>query len=475
MTSIKGLKIIIYMTLLATCLSCIAAEPKTDEDDKKTGRDDPFASLTLKQEPIQLLMPQDVNGSKQIKETKPDLFVETIALKFLDAKSLSTVIESMSSAYGSISIDEKANALIVCDSREILDRIIEEVNKADKTPEQNMFAETATLKFLEAKVLKTALVGMSSKYGSIEADENTNSLIVCDTQDNLRKILTEISKADRTPEQIMVEVVIADVKLIDETEIGVNWDVFHASNFKQTLTSTLDMVGTLGADFKLFEHNIGMTLHALREKRDIEILASPRVLVVSGQEALIETVEEVPYIEVSGTSEGGQDALSSTKFKNIGITLTVKATLADDNKIIMTISPEQTVDTGDVGGFQGNVPIVDRRTASTTLIMEDGQVVVMGGLRRKEHKLTSKGVPFFGSLPLVGPLFRYDKTEIVNSELVVLISPHIYKDTMLTDTELAKFNTLKNAPNLKTSENNIMEFDILQDFLEDDSTDAASN
>ena len=78
-----------------------------------------------------------------------------------------------------------------------------------------LFVQTVTLKFLEAQNLKNALSKMSSEYGSIAVDDNTNTLIICDTKEDLEKIVAEIKKADQTPKQIMIEVVIIDVQLAD--------------------------------------------------------------------------------------------------------------------------------------------------------------------------------------------------------------------------------------------------------------------
>ena len=188
-------------------------------------------------------------------------------------------------------------------------------------------------------------------------------------------------------------------------------------------------------------------LQALQQVRDVEILASPRVLVVSGQEAYIKTVEEIPYTEASDTSEGG--SLTSTEFKEAGITLTVKATITDDDKILITIEPEQSVNTGANTVTDSTVPVVDSRSAKTTLLMNDGQVVVMGGLRKKETRISNDKIPLLGDLPLVGFLFSDDKTEIKHTELLVFISPHIYDDAPLSDEEMAKFRELLDAPPLE--------------------------
>ena len=107
-----------------------------------------------------------------------------------------------------------------------------------------LFLDTITLKFLDAKNLKNAMTNMSSEYGSISADAKSNSLIVCDTEEKLKKILKEIRSADKTPKQIMVEVVILDVKLENDTEIGFNWDLLseetHSTTFRQNFTTRLN-------------------------------------------------------------------------------------------------------------------------------------------------------------------------------------------------------------------------------------------
>ncbi|MGA1979400.1 MAG: secretin N-terminal domain-containing protein [Sedimentisphaerales bacterium] len=314
-----------------------------------------------------------------------------------------------------------------------------------------LFVETVALKFLDAGNLRTALAGMSSKNGSISIDEKSNSLIVCDTKENLEKILAQIRKADKTPEQIMIEVVILDVQLGDDTEIGVDWTKFFPPErhlaYEQTLIPTTSTTGGL---LTLSKYGIAGTVRALQEIRNVEILASPRILVASGKEAYIKTTEEIPYTELTESTGGTSgNYVSSTKFKEAGVTLNVKATVVDEHKILMTVEPEQSINTGVAGVGTGagatTVPIVDKRTAKTTLLMEDGQVLIMGGLRKKEIRITKSQIPLLGDIPLVGFLFSYDKKDVKNSELMVLISPHLDSKPASEDA-MKKFNELKNKP-----------------------------
>jgi protein transport protein HofQ len=327
------------------------------------------------------------------------------------------------------------------------------ISQTSQSVEENpeLFIETVTLKFLDARNLKSVITEMSTKeHGRIEVDSKSNSLIICDTEENLKKILNKIRKADKTPEQIMVEVVILDVQLGDDAEIGVDWTKFLPSAshlaYEQTL---IPSTSTTGGLLTLTKYSIAGTVRALQQIRNVEILASPRILVVSGQDALIKTVEEIPYVELTESTGGTSgNFVSSTKFKEAGVTLKVKATVADDEKILMVIEPEQSINTGVVGVGATTVPIIDKREAKTTLIMEDGQVLVMGGLRKKEIRVTKDQVPLLGDIPLVGFIFSYDKRDVKNSELIVLISPHINKGEPVTEDEMKKFKELKEKPML---------------------------
>ncbi|MFC1677315.1 hypothetical protein ACFL3G_09680, partial [Planctomycetota bacterium] len=293
------------------------------------------------------------------------LLAESVTPKFIDAKNLKGAIEKMCSEYGSISTIEKTNSLIVCDTQKNLEMILAEIKKIDK-PTPGLLVETVTLKFLKASNLKKAIDSMSSYYGSIATDDATNSLIICDVNDKLKEILAEIEKADRTPEQIMIEVVILDVQLEDDTEIGVDWDRLLGTQSDFDLSQDLTTLAT-GATFSVIKSDISGTLKALQEKRNVEILASPRVLVLSGQEASIETIEEIPYDEVITSTETGTETgtgLTNVEFKEIGITLNVKATVIDRNRIMMTIEPKQSIDAGIAStASSSSVPKVDRRSA----------------------------------------------------------------------------------------------------------------
>jgi len=369
-------------------------------------------------------------------------------------------VEPVSEQYGTPNVNSDNPFAAFLNNKNSTKQKVSQTLLVEEKPE--LFLDTVTLKFLDAKSLEKILANMSSAYGSVATNPKNNSLIICDTNDNLNKILSEIKKADKTPQQIMVEVVIVDVQLNDETEIGVNWDILsdknydigYRQNFTTRLGSTIansDNIGNatafnttgFGGNFSVISGAIRNVVALLQQKKDVEILASPRVMVVSGKTASIEAVKELPYNEITDTSEGGR--LSSTQFKKVGVKLNVTATLTDDDLIFLTVDSEQNIV---IGESATEVPIIDTRNAKSEVLLQDGQVVIIGGLRRKEITKQTDQVPILGDIPLVGLLFKYTDTVVNNTELIVLLSPHIYKGEPVPDDEMAKFKEIKERPML---------------------------
>ena len=243
---IKNVYLKIALCLLVVmCLCHNDAKAQTFDDNQrsiKIGKENPFVELPKKsKESLAYRKISVVSDMEQI----PELFVEVVALSSLDAVSLKTAIENLLSEYGRVSVDEKSNSLIICDTKERLEKILVQIHGVDgtsapqgvaiqKTNASGLVAESVTLKFLDAKDLKAAIENMCSPQGSISTIEKSNSLIICDKPENLGMILAEISKIDKPTPGLLAETV--TLKFL------------KAANLKKAIDSMSSQYGSIATD-----------------------------------------------------------------------------------------------------------------------------------------------------------------------------------------------------------------------------------
>ena len=184
--------------------------------------------------------------------------------------------------------------------------------------------------------------------------------------------------------------------------------------------------------------DVELALSMLQSEVEAKLLANPRVLVLDNETAEFKIVSEIPYTERTGSTYG---QMTSITFKEVGVQLNVTPHVCRDGMIRLDIAPEFGVVTEQVqiegSGLEKSLapPVVDRRFAQTIALVNDGQTVVLGGLRKLDTRTTIKKVPILGDLPMLGGLFRSETdTEEIN-ELVVFITTTIIKEHRLSETE----------------------------------------
>lgn len=290
-----------------------------------------------------------------------------------------------------------------------------------------------TLNFAKATDLQASLGKMISSRGNIQTNVNTNSLIVTDTPEILNKIENLASALDvRTP-QVLIEALIMSVKLTDSDKFGMDFTLTHKQRPERKITQTLKAPSTV-LDISLGKTifplwNLSETLSIFAEDKRVDILANPRVLTLDNLPAQIEILEQVPYTYTSQSTEGSS-TISSTQFKDVGIKLYVTPHITKDRFISLMVKAEQSF----VASFVGttNEPSIDSRKVDTNFMLKDGESVAIGGLRKKDNTTTIDKVPLLGDIPIVGKLFRKEVKEIVNTELIIFITPHIMESSLMT-------------------------------------------
>jgi type IV pilus assembly protein PilQ len=309
-------------------------------------------------------------------------------------------------------------------------------------PEETMATEVFNLNFANAKEIEKTISKLVSRDGKVGLDDRLNSIVVIDTTGSLEQIRQAISKLDVKAPQVMIEVLIVNVKLTDELKMGVDWTALGKTGTIANTSFTQDLSATTGTNpfgqlsFSKVTGDWTFTglIDFVETNKDVRILANPKVLVLNNHTATIDSVEEIPYQELTETSAGG--AIGTVSFKEAGIKLEVTPQITDDGYIIMHVKPEQSAQTGTFTIENSETPIIETRRTETTLRVKDGQTIIISGLRKSEPSVVESKVPILGDIPLIGVLFRKVDTDIIESELGVFITPYIYTDGKLTDEEL---------------------------------------
>lgn len=305
-------------------------------------------------------------------------------------------------------------------------------------PQDPITTDVFNLNFANAEDIEKTISKLVSRDGRVGIDDRLNSIVVTDTASNLEQIRQAISKLDTKAPQVMVEVLIVDVKLTDELKMGVDWTKLGTA--KNFFTQGLNITGSANPYGKVtFSSTPGNwsvqgLIDFVETNKDVRILANPKVLVLNNHTAIIDSVEEIPYKELSETSAGG--SIGTVSFKEAGIKLEVTPQITNDGYIIMHVKPEQSAQTGTFTIENSETPVVETRRTDTTLRVKDGQTIIIGGLRKSEPSVVESKIPILGDIPLIGVLFRKVDTDIIESELGVFITPHIYTDGKLSPEEL---------------------------------------
>jgi len=268
----------------------------------------------------------------------------------------------------------------------------------------------------------------------IVPDERSNSLIVFASKDDLRMITNVVEKVDRQMAQVLVEAMILDVTLNDDLSYGVqsylqdqSGSVASQGNINGGfLTNALPTsgLGYLGT----YNNNMSVLVQALSSKSKVEVLSTPRIQTSHAVPASFSAGSTVPY--VSGSSSSGLYAGAYTSFSQLQVTTTINVTpfITPDGLVVMDI--DQQID--DLTGFKtfpgvGDMPMTSTRSATSTVSVQDGDVIMLGGYIRTSHTLSKNGVPVLQDIPGLGALFRSTTKNKDRSELVVFLRPTILR------------------------------------------------
>ena len=269
---------------------------------------------------------------------------------------------------------------------------------------------------------------------NVIADEQSNKLIVSGPAQTFKLVEQLINDLDKPLPQVFIEVVIADVTLDESRRFGFEWKAITTSG------STTSEIGTElgvaatdaseagGFQYSILSRNFQSLLRALETEKDVQVVSTPHITVMDNTQATISIGESIPYT-ASTTETSGGGLQVSTELLPVTITLNVTPHINSSDQIALDV--EQTIDSFiefvDFGQGQ-KAPRTQQRSAETSVLVGDGQTVVLGGIMSDRESTVIDGVPILRDIPWIGKLFEQKRKQKTKTELMVFLTPHIVKD-----------------------------------------------
>ena len=295
-----------------------------------------------------------------------------------------------------------------------------------------------------------------STGGQIQADPATNALIITAPEPQYRQLRAVIDQLDARRAQVYVESLIAEVNADKAAEFGIQWQGPIGKSGDGT-------IGLLGTNFGTGSNNIftlasgtsapaaglnlgvaarangvyylGFLARFLQQNGEGNILSTPNLLTLDNEEAKIVIGQNVPFVTGqytnNNTSGGTVNPFQTIERKDVGLTLRVKPQISENGTIKMTIFQEvSSVQASSVNSSTGL--ITNKRSIESTVLVDDGSIVVLGGLLQDEYSGNEDKVPGLGDVPLLGNLFKSEKRSRKKTNLMVFLRPVVLRDARET-------------------------------------------
>lgn len=362
------------------------------------------------------------------------------------------------------------------------------------------------LKYANAKLLLPILQGVvqgNVKDGkgagnvTIQADEETNSIILTASQDVVISIKSIIRHLDIRRAQVLIQAIIAEVSSDLNDSLGVQWvsnarfggnnngALIGSINFDNSIPRIIGSAGDLsqaasavplGGALVVGEvqdsqnsQGWGALLNFLHSNGQVNLLSAPSLVTLDNEEASILVGQEVPFITNTQLSASNTNPFQNFERKDVGLSLKVKPQINEGDAIKLTIEQEIS---NIVATARAADTVTSKRTLKTAVLIDDGKVVVLGGLIDESDNASQLKVPLLGDIPLLGFFFRYNTEASAKRNLMLFIRPQIIRDNYtLNSLSLRKYNEIK-AQQLYLKEQGELgpiELDIEGDFFSSES------
>ncbi len=311
---------------------------------------------------------------------------------------------------------------------------------------------------------------------NVWADTQTNALVINAPPKMMRSLMQIVDRLDIRRAQVLVEAIIVEVIADKTAELGITWAVegtssntpIGATNFPDFGPGIVQLGAAAGSGGDINPAGLigeGITmglgrisdsgvsfaaiLRALEGNADTNIISTPSLVTTDNEEASLNVGQEVPFVTGSYSNTGGGAGGAVNPFQTIqreqvGVKLTITPQINEGNSLLLEITQEISSIAQSAAGAVDL--ITNERIIETTVIVDDGQILVLGGLLEDVMRESEQRVPFLGAIPGIGALFRSRKTDLVKTNLLIFIRPKILRDASQTTIETnSKYNYIRNV------------------------------
>jgi len=403
--------------------------------------------------------------------------MEVVPLKFASAPELVKTIQGLQGATQQkgiavkykVSADARTNSMLVSGSKSGRQQVKGIIRRLDrpKVKTAEISTEVIYLRYAKAEDMAKVLTGTTANLVSTEAtakggagtqkaeinifaDTATNSLVIRAEPEIHKNLLQVIRRLDVRRAQVMVEAVIAEVSEDLSKSLGVQLGVFNSSgggvvaatSYPGSAFSLAEVVsGSLPAGVGMLlgigggdvgDTQFGALMNALSSDASTNILSTPTLVTMDNVEASMVIGQNVPFLTgSSSTANGVTTPFQTIERQDIGITLKIKPQINAGNSMMLKI--DQEVSSLAASNASASDLITNKRSFSTQVMVEDGQLLVLGGLMEDTYRDTLQKVPILGDLPFIGKAFRNTTTVKAKQNLMVFIHPMIMRDAASGD------------------------------------------
>ena len=365
--------------------------------------------------------------------------------------------------------DERTNSILVSGDKNDRLRLRALIAHLDTPLEDGGDTQVRYLRYADAAELATKLEAqyrsggggegatpMQSSSGIIIwADEQTNALVITAPPKVMRSMMAVVAKLDIRRAQVLVEAIIVEMSGDETDQLGITWAALSSDDIvgltgTDLTTSIGDFAGAIDGDVsslplsnpgslfgvgRIESDGTGWAalIQALESDSDTNIVATPNIVTLDNEEAEINVGQEVPFVTGSfsntGSTGGAVNPFQTVQREQVGLKLKITPQINEGDAVLLKLEQE-------ISGLAAKGEAVDlvttNRTLSTSVIVEDGGTLVLGGLLQDQMTEQVQKVPILGSIPLLGRLFRAEKVQLTKTNLMLFIKPTILRDSVAT-------------------------------------------